>query len=42
VTEADEGLHVHFVDGGGGGYTLAAKSMKATARSPAAAGGRPR
>ena len=25
----DEGEHVHFVDGGGGGYALAAKQFKA-------------
>lgn len=30
VTSTDEGLHVHFVDGGGGGYTNAAKHLKAT------------
>ena len=35
VTSASEGLHVHFVDGGGGGYTNAAKRMKA-ARAAAA------
>jgi hypothetical protein len=29
VTHASEGLHVHFVDGGGGGYTQAARQMKA-------------
>lgn len=29
VDSASEGLHVHFVDGGGGGYTSAAKQMKA-------------
>ena len=29
VTSTNEGLHVHFVDGGGGGYTNAAKSLKA-------------
>lgn len=28
VTSTDEGLHVHFVDGGGGGYTNAAKHLK--------------
>ena len=28
VTSASEGLHVHFVDGGDGGYTLAAQAMK--------------
>lgn len=30
VTSTNEGLHVHFVDGGGGGYTNAAKHLKAT------------
>jgi hypothetical protein len=34
VTSATEGLHVHFVDGGGGGYTNAAKRLKSAARSP--------
>jgi len=29
VTNASGGLHVHFVDGGDGGYTSAAKTMKA-------------
>jgi len=29
VTGASGGLHVHFVDGGDGGYTSAAKTMKA-------------
>jgi len=29
VTSANEGLHVHFVDAAGGGYTNAAKSLKA-------------
>lgn len=29
VTSASGGLHVHFVDGGDGGYTYAAKMMKA-------------
>ncbi len=28
VTAASDGLHVHFVDGGDGGYTSAAKAMK--------------
>ena len=32
VTSAAEGLHVHFVDGGGGGYTNAARQLKAAAR----------
>ena len=31
VASATEGLHVHFVDGGGGGYTNAAKTLKAAA-----------
>jgi hypothetical protein len=30
VTSQTEGLHVHFVDGGGGGYTSAARQLKAT------------
>jgi len=30
VTSPSGGLHVHFVDGGDGGYTSAAKTMKAT------------
>ena len=29
VTSAGEGLHVHFVDGGDGGYTLAAQGLRA-------------
>ena len=29
VTSSTDSLHVHFVDGGGGGYTNAAKNMKA-------------
>jgi hypothetical protein len=29
VTSTADSLHVHFVDGGGGGYTNAAKSLKA-------------
>jgi len=29
VTSESEGLHVHFVDGGSGGYTSAAKQLKA-------------
>ena len=36
VTSAADSLHVHFVDGGGGGYTNAAKNLKAAGR---AAGG---
>lgn len=38
VTSAAGGLHVHFVDGGDGGYTSAAKTMKALAAAPARAG----
>ena len=30
VTSLEEGLHVHFVDGGDGGYTRAAQALKAT------------
>lgn len=33
VTNASGGLHVHFVDGGDGGYTSAAKAMKTQAVS---------
>ena len=33
VTSPTESLHVHFVDGGDGGYTSAARSLKAQARS---------
>ena len=29
VTSAGDGLHVHFVDGGDGGYTLAAQGLRA-------------
>jgi hypothetical protein len=29
VTAESDGLHVHFIDGGGGGYTQAARQMKA-------------
>ncbi len=36
VTSPTESLHVHFVDGGDGGYTSAAKTMKAIARTAAA------
>jgi hypothetical protein len=39
VTSPTESLHVHFVDGGDGGYTSAAKTLKAQA-AKAAAGGR--
>ncbi|MEO7337273.1 MAG: DUF3095 family protein, partial [Caldimonas sp.] len=36
VTSTSDSRHVHFVDGGGGGYTNAAKSLKAAAMpSPA-------
>ncbi len=37
VTTPAGGLHVHFVDGGDGGYTAAAKTMKALASGQAAA-----
>jgi len=30
VTSETEGVHVHFVDGGAGGYTTAAKQLKAS------------
>jgi len=33
VTSPTDSLHVHFVDGGDGGYTSAAKTMKAQARA---------
>ena len=36
VTSPTQNLHVHFVDGGDGGYTSAAKTMKAQARAAAA------
>ena len=36
VTSPTESLHVHFVDGGDGGYTSAAKTMKAQALAAAA------
>lgn len=32
VTSTASSLHVHFIDGGGGGYTNAAKKLKADAR----------
>ena len=32
VTSTVDSLHVHFVDGGDGGYTSAAKVLKAQAR----------
>ena len=35
VTSPTDNLHVHFVDGGDGGYTNAAKTMKAQARAAA-------
>ncbi len=35
VSAVTDGLHVHFVDGGDGGYTIAAKGMKALARAAA-------
>ncbi len=35
VTSPTQSLHVHFVDGGDGGYTSAAKTMKAIAHPPA-------
>jgi Protein of unknown function (DUF3095) len=40
VTSVTEGLHVHFVDGGDGGYTYAARMMKSigSATSPPGAG----
>jgi hypothetical protein len=37
VTAAAGGLHVHFVDGGDGGYTAAAKTLKAQVASAASA-----
>ncbi len=33
VTSATDGLHVHFVDGGDGGYTLAAQALRGPAAS---------
>ena len=38
VTSTVDGLHVHFVDGGDGGYTSAAKTMKAIALTAPASG----
>jgi len=38
VTSTADSLHVHFVDGGGGGYTNAARSLKAAGRVAQAAG----
>jgi hypothetical protein len=29
VSSETDGLHVHFIDGGGGGYTRAASQLKA-------------
>lgn len=34
VTSTNDGLHVHFVDGGDGGYTNAAKTLKSAAPPP--------
>ena len=31
VASTNEGRHVHFVDGGGGGYTSASQQLKAAA-----------
>ena len=39
VTSPTESRHVHFVDGGDGGYTSAARTMKAIARAAPAGGG---
>ncbi|MFZ2650751.1 MAG: DUF3095 domain-containing protein [Burkholderiaceae bacterium] len=36
VTSSANSLHVHFVDGGGGGYTSAAKNLKAAAAQSSA------
>ena len=41
VASPTQNLHVHFVDGGDGGYTSAAKTMKAHASAAAAAAARP-
>jgi hypothetical protein len=41
VTSASAGLHVHFVDGGGGGYTNAASRMKAARATAMAKGAKP-
>ena len=38
VTAPSQSLHVHFVDGGDGGYTSAARAMKAVPRPVASAG----
>ena len=37
VTSTADSLHVHFIDGGGGGYTNAAKKLKSS-QQPVAAG----
>ena len=37
VPSATQRGHVHFVDGAGGGYTMAAKAMKARREAPASA-----
>ena len=36
VASSNDGLHVHFVDGGSGGYTSASRQLKAAAVKPAA------
>ena len=41
VTSPTDSLHVHFVDGGDGGYTSAAKTMKAQARAAASPSSNP-
>lgn len=38
VTSITDSLHVHFVDGGGGGYTNAAKNLKAAGRAAGTGG----
>ncbi len=38
VSSLDEGRHVHFADGGDGGYTQAATQLKAKLATPVAAG----
>ena len=38
VTSASDGLHVHFVDGGDGGYTLAAQALRVPPTAPATLG----
>jgi hypothetical protein len=37
VTSASNSLHVHFVDGGSGGYTTAASSLKRAAKAASGA-----